>query len=162
MTIDPSWPVLGRTDNATFHLADPRVIVVAPDDGCTDDETTARQSIALQHAYWKAQSRCGVAIVLMDRVNHQTKDARRVYQTEVDPALVTGFGLVSSSVFGRAVASVFMGLTRPAVPTLMFGSLAQAVQWAKAQHDQHSNPTTPTGAGAGAPAGAGAGDGDAA
>ena len=133
MTLDPSWTNLGRSGNASFFLADPRVIVVEPDDGCTDDETTARQSIQLQQAHWKAQGVRGAAIVLMDRVAHQTQGARRVYQTEVDPALVTGFGLVSSSVFGRAVASVFMGLARPAVPTRMFASLPLALQWAKAR-----------------------------
>jgi len=132
VTIDPSWPVLGRTDNATFVLADPGVVVVVPDEGCTDDESTARQSIAFQHAHWRAQGRRGAAIVLMDRVGHQTKAARRVYQTEADATLLHRFALVSSSVFGYAVASVFMGLARPAVPTRMFGSLARALRWASA------------------------------
>jgi hypothetical protein len=130
MSIDPSWPTLGRTGNASFHLAAPRIIVVAPDEGCTDDEITAQQSVDKQHEHWRAQGGRGAVIVLMDRVAHQTKDARRIYQTKVDPSLITGFGLVSSSVFGRAVASVFMGLARPVVPTHMFASLALAMQWA--------------------------------
>lgn len=134
MSIDPSWPALGRTTNATFYLADPHIMVVAPDDGCTDDETTARQSVGMQHQHWKALGSTGAVIVLMDRVAHQTKDARRVYQTEVDPEIITGFGLVSSSVFGRAVASVFMGLARLAVPTRMFASLPLALQWARAHN----------------------------
>lgn len=134
MSVDPRWPVLGRTDNASFLLADPRIIVVVPEEGCTDDESTARESIAFQHAYWKTHGASGAAIVLMDRVGHQTKEARRVYQALADPSLFTLFGLVSSSVFGRAVASVFMGLARPAVPTRMFGSLAQALEWTKAHH----------------------------
>lgn len=134
MNIDPSWPFLGRTDNATFYLADPRAILVAPDEGCPDDESTARQSIALQAAYWEARGSRGATIVLMDRVVHQTREARRVYQVEVNPVRFTVCGLVSSSVFGRAVASVFVGLSRPAVPTRMFGSVAQALEWARAQH----------------------------
>lgn len=134
MTLDPSWTNLGRSDNASFVLAEPRIIIVAPDEACTDDEKTARQSIQLQQAHWKSQGVRGAAIVLMDRVAHQTKEARRVYQTEVDPTLVTGFALVSSSVFGRAVASVFMGLARPVVPTRMFGSLPLALQWANARN----------------------------
>lgn len=134
-SIDPSWPVLGRTDNATFYLADPRIIVVAPDEGCTDDEPTARQSVELQIAHWQAQGVRGATIVLMDRVVHQSKAARRVYQIEVNSQRFTVCGLVSSSVFGRAIASVFLGLSRPPLPTRMFGSLAQALQWARAQHD---------------------------
>ena len=134
MSIDPSWPLLGRTDNASFFLADPRAIVVVPDEGQPDDEATARQSVALQAAYWQSQGQRGATIVLMDRVVHQTKDARRVYQVEVNPGRFTVCGLVSSSVFGRAVASVFVGLSRPAVPTRMFGSIDQALQWARAHH----------------------------
>jgi hypothetical protein len=135
MSIDPSWPALGRTGNATFLLADPRIIVVVPDEGCTDDDATARQSVDMQHELLKTHGGSGAVIVLMDRVAHQSKGARRIYQTRVDPALITGFGLVSSSVFGRAVASVFMGLARPVVPTHMFASLALALQWAHESHD---------------------------
>jgi hypothetical protein len=134
MSIDPRWPVLGRTGNATFHLAAPRIIVVVPDEGCTDDADTARQSIAFQQAHWKDHGTSGAAVVLMDRVVHQTKDARRVYQEEVDIKLITGFGLVSKSVFGRAVASVFLGLARPAIPTRMFDGLASALRWAESRH----------------------------
>lgn len=134
MTLDPSWPVLGRTDNATFLLADPGVLVVVPDEGCVDDESTARQSIAFQQAHWRTQARCGAAVVLMDRVGHQTRTARRVYQTEVDASLLGRFALVSCSLFGHAVASVFMGLSRPAIPTRMFGNLARALEWARANH----------------------------
>lgn len=133
-SIDPSWPFLGRTDNATFYLADPRAIVVVPDEGRPDDEITARQSIALQAAHWQAQGFRGATIVLMDRVVHQSREARRVYQVEVNPVNFTVCGLVSSSVFGRAVASVFVGLSRPAVPTRMFGTVELALQWARAQH----------------------------
>lgn len=134
MSIDPSWPVVGRTGNAIYYLADPRIIVVVPDEN-PDDETTARESVALQVSHWKAQGVRGATIVLTDRVVHQSKDARRVYQHEVTPRHFTVCGLVSSSVFGRAVASVFVGLSRPPVPTRMFGTLAQALQWVKAQHE---------------------------
>ncbi|MCH9682795.1 MAG: hypothetical protein K0V04_15270 [Deltaproteobacteria bacterium] len=128
--IDPSWAALGRSDNAAFFAALPRVLVVAPDDGCTDDEQTARQSLMFQREHWQRQGTPGAAVVLMDRVAHQTKAARRVYQTDVDLEWVTGFGLVTHSVFGRAVASVFMGLTQPPVPTRMFGKVEQALHWA--------------------------------
>jgi hypothetical protein len=132
MSIDPHWTLLGRTDNATFYLVIPRVLVVVPDEDCTDDESTARQSIEFQQAHWRSQGLPGAALVLMDRVIHQTQGARRVYQAEVDPALVTAFALVSSTSFGRAVASAFVGLTRPPVPTRMFDGIPPALQWVKA------------------------------
>lgn len=143
MSIDPSWPVLGRTGNATFHLAAPRIIVVVPDEGCTDDEVTARESIGFQQAHWNSQRTTGAAVVLMDRVVHQTRDARRVYQEEVDTALITGFGLVSSSEFGRALASVFMGLARPAIPTRMFDGLAPALRWAESRNGASAGSRAP-------------------
>ncbi|MEX1365658.1 MAG: hypothetical protein AB1Z98_21195 [Nannocystaceae bacterium] len=129
------FALLGRTDNASFRLADAGVVVVVPDDGCTDDEHTARQSVTMQQEHWRTIGHRGAAIVLMDRVAHQTKDARRVYQTEVDPELIAGFGLVTRSVFGRAIASVFMGLARPVVPTRMFGDLDEALRWARRLHE---------------------------
>lgn len=134
MSIDPSWADLGRTDNASFHLAEPRIIVIVPDEGGTDDETTARQSITKQHEHWRTHGVTGAAVVLMEQVGHQTKAARQVYQAEVDPTLITGFALVSRSEFGRAVSSVFMGLARPVVPTQVFESLEAALQWARARN----------------------------
>ncbi len=129
--VDPSWPVLGRTDNAAFHQMQPGIVIVAPDPGCTDDEHTARQSLQFQRDHCKSTGVPGATIVLMDRVAHQTKAARRVYQTDVDLDWITGFALVTRSLFGRAVASVFMGLTQPPVPTRMFGDVELAVAWAQ-------------------------------
>jgi hypothetical protein len=34
--------------------------------------------------------------------------------------------------FGRAVASVFIGLHPPRVPTRLFGTMKQALEWARA------------------------------
>jgi len=140
--IDPTWPVLGRTDNATFHAASSRVIVVVPDAGCTDDENTARQSVQFQRDHWRAHETSGTAIILMDQVSHQTREARRVYQsnTEVDTRTINGFALISSSVFGRAVASVFMGLARPPVPTRMFADVPGALEWANAINAEADEP----------------------
>lgn len=134
MNIDPSWAVLGRTDNATIYSVAQRILAVAPDAGCTDDEHTARQSIEFQRSHWVDQRSRGAAVIFMDRVGHQTKGARRVYQTEVDVAVITAFALVGGSVFGRAVASVFMGLTRPPVPTQMFASATSALKWVAARN----------------------------
>lgn len=131
--IDPQWLELGRTDNASFYAAHEGVIVVVPDCDCVDDEDTARQSIRFQRDFWRAQDSPGVAVVLMDRIANQTKGARRVYQDRGGMERIAGFALVSSSAFGRAVASVFMGLTRPPVPTRMFSDLPAALTWARAR-----------------------------
>ena len=43
--------------------------------------------------------------------------------------MITGFALIGGTVFGRAVASVFPGLSRPSAPTKMFGDLERALAW---------------------------------
>ena len=47
------------------------------------------------------------------------------------PMFQTGFALVGKTMFGRAVASVFMGLHPPRVPTRMFGTFEEALAWIK-------------------------------
>jgi hypothetical protein len=65
----------------------------------------------------------------MDPVLEQDAGARTVYRDLPDPAFQVCFALVGSSAFGRAVGSVFLGLSRPRVPTRMFGSFEEAVAW---------------------------------
>lgn len=134
--IDDGWPRLGRTDNATIYAAHRRVLVVAPDDGSTDDESTALQSLDFQRSYWSREQTTGTTIILMDLVGHQTKGARHIYQTKVDTERTNGFALVTRSLFGRAVASVYMGLARPPVLTRMFAELAAALAWAHDRNDE--------------------------
>ena len=131
MTGADRWHEVGRTDNAVIYLADDRVLVVVPNCDTQDDDATARQSLEFQRAFWARRGSSGAAVILMDRVLVQTREARLVYETEPDLSRIDGFALVTSSPFGRALASVFMGLRRPPVPTRMFSDVNSAIDWAR-------------------------------
>jgi len=123
------WDHLGTSDNAEFYLVEPQILAVVPNENSVDDETTARQSVEFQHEYWRGRNERGGSVIFMDRVRDSRAGARRIYGTLPDPALITGFALVGGTVFGRAVASVFIGLSRPSAPTKMVGDFASGVAW---------------------------------
>jgi hypothetical protein len=123
------WRPIGRSANADFYEVEPHVLAVVPFDGCTDDEETARQSIETQLNHLREhRTRAGV-VVFMDPVAEQTAGARTVYRDLPDPAFHVCFALVGGTGFGRAVASFFIGLSPPKVPTRMFASFDEAIEW---------------------------------
>ncbi|AKF05750.1 hypothetical protein [Sandaracinus amylolyticus] len=134
MSLEPDvtrWALLGSTSNAHFYEIEPRVIAIVPHERSIDDERTARESVELQHAHWRARGARGGAIVFMDRLVDQRPGARKVYTSVPDPALITCFALVGGTVFGRAAASVFLGLTRPSAPTRVFATYESALEWVR-------------------------------
>ena len=132
MTVDTAnWKAIGRSDNADFYEVEPHVLAVVPFDGTTDDENTARQSIEVQLQYLREQGMRAGVVVFMDPVAEQRAAARAVYRDLPDPAFHVCFALVGGTAFGRAVASVFIGISPPKVPTKMFATFEQAHQWVR-------------------------------
>ncbi|MBZ5557556.1 MAG: hypothetical protein LAO77_09825 [Acidobacteriia bacterium] len=124
-----AWTPIGRSSNADFFEIEPGVLAVVPFDGITDNAATAAESIRVQLEYLQPKGiRAGV-VVFMDRVAQQDSGARAVYRDAPDPAFQACFALVGSTIFGRAVSSVFIGLHPPRVPTRMFGTLEEALGW---------------------------------
>ena len=134
MTINTEgWRKLGETANATLFEVEPQVLAVVPEEGCTDDGTTARSNIEAQLAYLRPKGQKAGVIVFMDPVGEQTAEARAVYRDDMDPVFHACYALVGGTFFGRAVASVFLGLSKPRIPTSMFGSFEEALEWCRAQ-----------------------------
>ena len=130
MTPDTSgWSPIGRSGNADFFEVEPGVLAVVPFDGSADTAETAADSIRIQLEHLRARGQRAGTVVFMDRVGAQSSGARDVYRNAPDPMFQTGFALVGSTMFGRAVASVFMGLHPPRVPTSMFGTFQEALAW---------------------------------
>ena len=124
-----AWTPIGRSSNADFFEIEPGVLAVVPFDGITDNAATAAESIRVQLEYLQPKGiRAGV-VVFMDRVAQQDSGARAIYRDAPDPAFQACFALVGSTIFGRAVSSVFIGLHPPRVPTRMFGTLEEALGW---------------------------------
>ncbi|GMU58963.1 MAG: hypothetical protein IT380_01445 [Myxococcales bacterium] len=132
MKVDASaWRSLGRTGNAAFYELEPRVLVVIPDEGTADDEATAKASVRLQLEHLRQHGRRAGVVVLMDRVVEQTAAARAVYRDQPDPSFQACFALVGGTMFGRAIASIFIGLHPPRVPTKLFATFEEAVAWCR-------------------------------
>ena len=134
MTIDTGkWIKFGHSSNADFYQIDESVLAVVPLEGCTDDEASAKASVEIQLAYLQPKGQRAGCIIFMDGIAQQTSGARAVYRDLPDPKYQVCYALVGGTTFGRAVASVFLGLSKPRVPTQMFGTLEQAVEWCHAQ-----------------------------
>lgn len=129
-TIDASgWTRIGRSGNADFFEIEPGALAVIPFDGSSDTAETARESIQIQLSHLRASGHRAGTVVFMDPIASQNSGAREVYHDAPDPTFQTGFALISTSMFGRAVSSVFLGLHPPRVPTKLFGTLGEALAW---------------------------------
>ena len=126
-----AWLKIGQSPNATLFEVEPGVLAVVPIDGSSDTAHTAADSIRIQLEHLRASGHRASTVVFMDSVGAQDSGAREVYRNAPDPMFQTGFALVGKTMFGRAVASVFMGLHPPRVPTRMFGTFEEALAWIK-------------------------------
>ncbi|MEM1029795.1 MAG: hypothetical protein AAGA56_00825 [Myxococcota bacterium] len=137
MSTDPDvndWKKLGQTDNADFYEVEDGIIGIVPFRDAIDTEATAKASVDFQHRHWTERNRRGGAVIFMDRLRDSKAEARQVYTTMPDATLISGFALVGGTVFGRAVASVFLGLNKPSAPTRMFGTEEDALAWLRRQN----------------------------
>ena len=130
MTPDTTaWLPIGRSTNADFFEVEPGVLAVVPFDGVADTADSAAESIQIQVSHLRTSGRRAGTVVFMDPVVAQNAGAREVYRNAPDPTFQTAFALVGSTMLGRAVASVFMGLHPPRVPTRMFATFEDALTW---------------------------------
>lgn len=139
MSIAPDvsqWNRLGETANAQFYQVEEGILAIVPEVNSTDTEETAKASVEFQHRHWTDEGRPGGSVIFMDRLRDSQAGARQVYTKMPDQRLITGFALVGGTVFGRAVASVFMGLNKPSAPTRMFGDVDEALSWLRKQNEQ--------------------------
>lgn len=123
------WALIGRSANADFFEIEPGVLAVVPFEGSTDTADTATESVRIQLDHLRASGRRAGIVVFMDRIAAQDSGARAVYRDAPDPTFQVCFALVGRTMFGRAAASIFIGLHPPRVPTRMFGTLEEARAW---------------------------------
>ena len=130
MTLDTAaWSAIGRSTNADFFQVEPGVLAIVPFEGSSDTAHSAAESVRIQLDHLRRTGQRAGVVVFMDRIVDQTFDARAVYRDAPDPTFQTCFALVGSSRFGRAAASVFIGLQPPRVPTRMFATFEEALEW---------------------------------
>lgn len=120
---------MGRSSNASFYELDAEVLVVVPDEGSTDNATSAQESIDIQVAYLREHNRRAGTVVLLDGIAGQDAGARAVYRDKPDPSHQVCFALVSATPFGRTAGSIFTSLSPPKCPTRLFADFDEAVAW---------------------------------
>jgi hypothetical protein len=123
---------IGDTTNTEIYISesDPDILIIVPREGTMDNSKDARENVAYYHEYARALGKpCG-SVVIMSHMLSQDAEARRAY-TEIDPSLIYGGALVVESTLSRALGSFFIGLTRPKVPTRLFDTVENGVDWLK-------------------------------
>ncbi|MCX6155169.1 MAG: hypothetical protein NT007_13530 [Candidatus Kapabacteria bacterium] len=124
-----NWEKFGQSDNAEFFIIEESILSIVPFSKCTDDENTATQSVNIQLDFLRKEGKSAAIIIFMDNIVQQTSAARAIYRELPDPEVQLAYALVGGTNFGRAVASVFLGISKPKVPTKMFANFEQAINW---------------------------------
>jgi hypothetical protein len=94
----------------------------------------AEQDLAEARAQIAAQRALGVSLprpFLMDirEARSLSRDARAFYASAETGTVFSATALLVSSPVSRAIGNFFIGLNKPSMPTRLFGSEAEAVEW---------------------------------
>jgi hypothetical protein len=128
-TPNQGWTPVGETLNTRYYRTEPDVLVVIPHPGLKDDGESARINTDYQIDFARqAGKRCAV-VVQMTSLLSQDADARRIYAERIGPELFFAAALVATNPISRAIASFFLGLSKPKIPTRVFESFDAALDW---------------------------------
>jgi hypothetical protein len=122
---------VGETSNSRCYVLDPDIMLAVPHEGTRDTQATARENVAFQVGYFRGRGHKGVILIMADRIQSLDKEARRVYQDEIDAAWIRAAGMIGVSLLARAIGSFLIGLSKPRIPFKLFGDQAAAVAWAR-------------------------------
>jgi|SRR5690349_20843841 len=131
--VDASWQLVGNTSNTEYRTKpDARdILIVLPHGGLRDTGESARMNMEFQVGYAESLGRPCAVIVHLASLNSQDAEARRVYAAAMQPRHFFAASLVVTSPISRAIGSFFLGLSRPAIPTKMWGDFDKAIAWAE-------------------------------
>ncbi|AKF05749.1 hypothetical protein [Sandaracinus amylolyticus] len=118
---------VGDSRNTAYYRLDDDVLVAIPHQGSQDDGATARENASMQRDVFRAAGKKGAIVIFFDRMTSQNKDARVVYQSMGD--VLTCTALVGGTMLTRAMASFFLGLSRPSMPIKLFATFDAALAW---------------------------------
>lgn len=122
---------VGNTVNTDYTIADPDILIATPKPGTVDSPELAKINVEFQTNYARDLGKPCCVVVTVDNLLAQDAQTRRVYTEGIGEPLLYGLALVVGNPLGRAIASFFMGLSRPKMPTKMFDSIESAVAWAQ-------------------------------
>ncbi len=141
MDIDVSrWEVAVQLPHGRIYRIQPGIVAGLPDQGVVE---TPDLSKLVYEGYTQCADEAGhpiAIVVLVDRLGSQTPEVREYWQQVMKPDVLCCAALVSSSFFARAISSFFIGLRKPIVPTRMFKTLDDALEWSNRQLDAVRSP----------------------
>ncbi len=127
---------LGAVASADFYLAPPDYLLVVPRPGFVDTPQFALEKSDFLNAYARSTGKTYGLAIVMANILTQDPETRRVYQTQTSNGLYFGLAMVVDSALSRALATFFLGLSRPAIPTQIFGSIEKCLEWLDALRPQ--------------------------
>lgn len=129
------WTLTATSSNSSFYTVEPGIIAVVPTKGTMDTHATALENTTLLNGLWEKLGRGGVILVFFDLMAGQDADARRIYKNQ-SHSLFRGTAFVGGTLMGRAIGSFFLGLNKPAFPVKLFGSVDDALAWARRRNQE--------------------------
>lgn len=130
---------VGKTTNTVVYTleSDPDILIIVPQEGTMDNAKDARENVSYYHSYARSLGKPCSSVVIMVNMLSQDAEARRAYQ-KMDTNLFYAGGLVVEDALSRALGSFFIGLSRPKVPTRLFDTVDNAIEWVKTMRPKHN------------------------
>jgi hypothetical protein len=122
---------IGSTAGADFYVTDSNILLIIPQAGFVENSQLAQQRSDFLNEYARKAGRKFGIVVVIANILTQDAETRRVYQTQVSNGLYYGLALVVDSALSRAIATFFIGLSKPSVPTQLFGTVEKCIEWFK-------------------------------
>lgn len=122
-----SWSPIGTTVNTSYFLVDDDIVIVFPEVGSRDDGASAKENVDFQMSYAESRGKKLGFVVVVTSLTSQDAEARRVYAEGMLPERCFGAALVVEHPLSRAIASFFMGLSKPKIPTRPVRSIDEAI-----------------------------------
>jgi hypothetical protein len=135
-TPNPDWKSVGRTSNTSYYMAGDDVLIILPDAGLKDNAASARENTAFQIDVAKRLGRPMGLVVYLTSLIGQDAEARKIYAS-MDRKMFCGSALVVSNQLARAIGSFFLGLSRPAFPAKLVGTIEEGIAWIATLPEHH-------------------------
>lgn len=129
MTDFSQYRSVGTDGHSDYYIADPDIILVIPKPGMVDSQQSARVAADFMNDCARKAGRKLGTVVVMSNILSQDAETRRIYQSLAGNGLYFGLALVVDNALSRALASFFLGFSKPTIPTQLFDTVEKGAEW---------------------------------
>ena len=129
MTDLSQYESVGSDGYTDYYITDSDILLAIPKTGMVDTPETARVAADFINACARKAGKKLGTVVVMSNIVSQDAETRRVYQNLAGNGLYFGLALVVDNALSRALASFFLGFSRPAIPTQLFDTVEKGTEW---------------------------------